>query len=105
MWEFVAMAFAAFLGASAQVLFRKGMPSVNLLLVGTGLLIYGIAFLINVLVYRSPGVQASKLYPVIALSYIFLAIMASIYLGEQLTWGKVVGAVCIIGGVVMMYAL
>lgn len=101
-WEIGLMALASLLGAGAQILFRKGMLSWQLTVIAIGLVLYGIGFLINMLVYRSGSIEASRLYPVIALSYLWVAVLAAIYLGERFTIGKMVGSLLIISGVAMM---
>jgi drug/metabolite transporter (DMT)-like permease len=96
------MAFAALLGAVAQILFKKSNPAFNLSLLTNwwlivGIALYGIGFIINLLAYRAG--DASVLYPVIALSYFFVVVLAAVFLGEPLTTKKVVGSLLIVGGV------
>jgi drug/metabolite transporter (DMT)-like permease len=102
MWYVVAMGFAALLGAIAQVLFKKGMATgkVVTFVLAAGIALYGVAFLINMWVYRA-GADASRAYPLIALSYVWLPLLAAVFLGEQLTAGKLVGGVIILVGVVV----
>lgn len=101
-----AMAFAAMLGATGQLALKKvsDVP-LGLMLFSwyTWLFIatYGVAVIINLLAYRAGG-QASYLYPIIATSYIWVVILAAIFLGEPLTAGKIVGSIVIVIGVAII---
>jgi undecaprenyl phosphate-alpha-L-ara4N flippase subunit ArnE len=100
----IAMVVASLLGATGQILFKKatgvGLVSKWMLF---GVALYGIGFLINIVAYKYG--DASKLYPIISFSYLFVAVLASIFLGEVLTWNKVVGACVIVCGVALMFFL
>jgi len=91
-------------GATAQVFFKKAMPLkfnpidliTNYWLV-SGFVLYGIAFVGYLLVLKYAPV--SELYPIIACSYIFVMILASIMLGESVTIKNFIGAIVIVIGV------
>ncbi|MDP3000879.1 MAG: hypothetical protein Q8N47_25575 [Bryobacterales bacterium] len=97
------------LGAAAQVLFKLGlklMPRVSPLAVLTnlplmaGLTLYGASTLLLVLALRDG--ELSLLYPVISLTYAWVAILSVILLGEQMDALKVAGIVAIIAGVALL---
>lgn len=107
-WAVIAMILASFLGSLGQMAFKwaagkfylsmDGIIGNTWLLVGAAL--YGIAVIINIMAYKTG--EVSRLYPLIACSYIFSVVLAALLLKESLTWGKVVGSVMIIGAVYLI---
>jgi drug/metabolite transporter (DMT)-like permease len=100
----LAMAVAALLGGIGQVAMKKasGIPLMQAL--GWLLLFascYGIGVIINYLVYRA-GAKVSVAYPVISLSYIFSAIIAWKFLGEQISATSITGMGLITLGVALI---
>lgn len=104
-WAIALVAFCTLLTASGQLLFKMGVDSVaptfigiitNLQLIG-GFLIYGLgaAILIVALKYG----ELSVLYPVIALSFVWVLILSSAVLGEPVGIMRSVGVFSIILGV------
>jgi drug/metabolite transporter (DMT)-like permease len=104
-----AMAGAAFLGAIGQIMLRlasdKFRLSVSGLLANWPLYIfvatYGVAVLINIWAYKAGG-KVAVIYPVIALSYIFAALIAWKFLGEPMTAWTWAGSIVIVAGVGMI---
>jgi drug/metabolite transporter (DMT)-like permease len=106
LWFMLAMAFAALLGAIGQISLKK-LSDVPLgamlfswytwLFIGT----YGAAVLINLAAYRYGG-KVSILYPVIATSYIWAAILAWKYLGESISGWTIAGIGAILIGVTLI---
>jgi uncharacterized membrane protein len=101
----LAMGFAAFLGAIGQIAMKKassGGLTIGELLTNWWLYaffgLYAVGVIINFFAYRWGG-KAGLLYPVIATSYLWVAIFAAIFLDEPLTAGKIVGCILIILGV------
>ena len=97
------------LGAAAQILFKFGlklMPRVSPLAVLTnlpllaGLTLYGASTLLLVLALRDG--ELSLLYPVISLTYAWVAILSVVWLGEQMDLLKASGIVVIIAGVALL---
>ncbi len=97
------------LGAAAQILFKFGlklMPRVSPLAVLTnlpllaGLTLYGASTLLLVLALRDG--ELSLLYPVISLTYAWVAILSVVWLGEQMDLLKAAGIVVIIAGVALL---
>lgn len=111
------------LGAAAQMLIKRGtttlgplvdsaagsivsqVPSVawkilsNLPLFG-GLACYGLSTMLLVLALRYG--ELSVLYPIIALTYVWVSILSVTMLGETLNIFKVVGLVLIVAGVAVL---
>lgn len=94
------------LGASAQIFLKKGMDGLDFSRLITfspiaiGLVLYGVAFLGYTIMLKFADV--SRLYPIIALSYIWVVIIAGVFVGEQITIQKVLGSAIIIFGVCLI---
>lgn len=95
------------LGGTAQIMLKKAMPlqlnPISLLTNGfliSGVALYGIAFIGYLAVLRYAPV--SQLYPIIATSYVFVVIIASIVLSEPMTISKLIGSVLVVGGVALI---
>jgi multidrug transporter EmrE-like cation transporter len=94
------------LGAAAQVLMKTGAnqlthPGVlgmiaNLPLMG-GYCLYGISTLLLVLALKDG--ELSLLYPVIALTYVWVTILSFLIFHDRINPPKLVGIVLIVGGV------
>jgi len=100
------MFVASILGAAGQMLFKKADVQFSAYALATnwfliaGMAIYGVGLVLNLLAYRYG--QVSLLYSFLAFSYVFVAVFAAFFLGEQLTWNKLAGAGVIVAGVTMM---
>lgn len=97
------------LGAAAQILFKFGlklMPQASPLAVLTnlplmaGLTLYGASTLLLVLALREG--ELSLLYPVISLTYAWVAALSVLWLGEQMDALKAAGILVIIAGVALL---
>jgi drug/metabolite transporter (DMT)-like permease len=102
MIDYVFLLVCAFLGALAQIFLKDGIVAFSIsqwwqpkLIYGLGL--YGFAMLLYLWVLKR--VSVSVAYPFIALSYIFVAMLASYWLGEPFTGIKLAGCLFIIVGV------
>ena len=94
------------IGAAAQILLRFGADNLNgaglegiltnVSLIG-GYACLGVNTLIVVIALR--GGQLSVLYPIIGLTYIWVAILAPMYFKDVINLPKIVGLVFIIAGV------
>ena len=97
------MAVAAILGSFGQILLKvvSGTPFKSMLVdwrtYGFAAC-YGFAVLLNIVVYRA-GMRIAVAYPMIALSYVFSAVLAWWLLGEQVNGWIVTGIVVIVVGV------
>lgn len=101
------------LGAAAQILMKYGLqvklpigPIAVLLAVATnipimtGFVLYGISTAILVMALRNQ--ELSILYPVISLTYVWVAILSLIVFGESMNTYKIAGLAIIVLGVAML---
>lgn len=99
-----AMAFAALLGATGQILLKIGSGKQLLQMIpwlaGFATL-YGVAVLINIWAYKAGG-KVTFVYPLISLSYIFSAVFAWKFLGEPITWTMAGGIALIMLGITLV---
>jgi drug/metabolite transporter (DMT)-like permease len=103
------MVIAAALGAIGQLFLRAASPSFAATVNGTVLnwplygfaVTYGIAVLLNILAYRMGG-STNSIYPIIATSYLFAAVLAAWWFLEPMGWKQWVGGMIIIAGVWLM---
>lgn len=104
-WVVVLVLFCALLGAVGQIFFKLASKSVTVNILSwvanwkliLGLFLYAVATVLFVMVLKFGNV--SILYPVIATSYIWVVIFASIFLKEPFGLVKWVGIFFIILGV------
>jgi len=105
LWAMIAVTLSTLLTSTAQLLFKIGSEKlafdISILLQNyplfLGFFLYGIAaaILIKSLKYG----ELSILYPLIALSYVWVTILSYFYLSEALTFYKIIGVFVIIMGV------
>lgn len=99
----LAMVFAAALGAAGQIFLKKASADMGIqmfmhLPIYGFIATYGLAVIINVLVYRF-GAKVSVAYPIISLSYVFAALLAWRFLGEQISPTTIIGICTIVIGI------
>jgi multidrug transporter EmrE-like cation transporter len=97
------------LGAAAQVLMKFGSmrmegfslaaAAVNLPLLG-GYALYGINTLLLMLALRDG--ELSKLYPIIALTYVWVTMLSAYFFQEAMTVWKIAGIAIIVAGVTVL---
>jgi multidrug transporter EmrE-like cation transporter len=94
------------LGAAAQILMKKGsthMEHFDVMQIVTNVpLFFGYAlYAINtvLLMFALRDGELSKLYPIIALTYVWVTVLSMYFFDEKLTWGKGVGIAIIVAGV------
>jgi drug/metabolite transporter (DMT)-like permease len=103
----VALVFCCtILGAGAQVLMKTGANQIthpgllgmiaNLPLLG-GYCLYGISTLLLVIALKDG--ELSLLYPVIALTYVWVTVLSFLIFHDQINRWKLLGIVLIVGGV------
>ncbi len=97
---------AAFVGALGQLLYKKGTlgkmrnpSSIAYFLIGMFLYI-GVTLLF-VLAYRLGG-SVSVLYPSYAATFVWGLVLARVFSGETINLPKVVGTICVIGGICLV---
>ena len=105
-WILVAVVCSMF-GAVGQLFFKKGSETLVFSLellknwqLGLGLLLYAIATIGFILVLKN--MKLSVAYPIIAFSYIFVALLSFFVLKEPFTAKMWIGTVVIVFGVVMI---
>lgn len=103
------MVVIAGIGAVGQIFFKKGSASfaLNLSLLTNWSFIfacclYGLALVLSMFAYKLADI--SILYPLMSLSYVFLIILAGIFLKEPITTLKMLGSLVIMIGVGLIAA-
>jgi drug/metabolite transporter (DMT)-like permease len=100
---YLVVIFCAFLGGIAQLLLKQGSGTAKGLwgyinpLVFAGLFLYGVSMLIYL--WALPQGEVSVIYPLIACSYVFVLILATVFLKEHLTVWKIIGSLGIVASV------
>lgn len=105
MWVILLVLLTAFLAAVGQLLFKWGAASVSFnlwswilnwqLIVGLGL--HGVGFILLVVALKYGNL--SILYPILATSYIWVAILSVQFLDEPFSIVQWVGVALIVGGI------
>ena len=104
-WAILLVLFCTLITASAQLLWKTGMnqfkPDVHSLLTNipllSGFVLYGIGAALLIIALR--GGELSVLYPFIATSFVWVALLSSAYLHESITLFKWGGIIFIIAGI------
>lgn len=105
LWTIALALVTALLAAVGQLFFKWGASSssfsmwswiLNWQLI-VGLALHGIGFVLLVIALRHGNL--SILYPVLATSYIWVALLSVHFLGEPLAWPQWLGVLLILGGV------
>lgn len=102
-WPYLVVAGCALLGGTAQVMLKKGADSFSIATLFSnyylvvGILLYGVAFIGYVFALRFG--KLSILYPLIALSYVFVLIGSRVFIHEPISMRQVMGSLVIIVGV------
>jgi len=105
-WIILLVLFCALLGATAQIMLKKGMIDFSWKYIFYnfslffGVFLYGSAFILYNITLKFEDV--SLVYPIIACSYIFVVILAYFFLKEPLSLNKFIGSVMIVSGVYMI---
>ena len=108
LWATVLVFLSTILTSSAQILWKIGSKSLtfNILSILTnyyimgGILIYIVAGALLILSFR--GGEVSVLYPIIAMSYIWVSLLSVKFLGETIDGWKSIGIISIIMGIVLI---
>lgn len=107
-WVIGLVAFCSILGAVGQIFFKlasKDLAFNVIALLGNwklilGLSLYGVASILFIVALRHGNV--SVLYPIIALSYVWVTILSTLFLGEVFPAYKWAGIAFILLGVVII---
>ena len=107
-WAMLLVFFTTLLTSSAQILWKIGSATlsfniVNILtnyyLIG-GVLLYIVGGVLLIISFR--GGEVSVLYPIIAMSYIWVSLLSVKFLGEIMDKFKWVGIATIIAGIIFI---
>ncbi len=97
------------LGAAAQILMKNGVnrmdhfsliQAVQNLPLMAGYCLYGINTLLLMLALRDG--ELSMLYPIIALTYVWVTMLSTYFFDEHITLPKIAGIMVIVGGVTVL---
>lgn len=108
LWAIGVVLFCAVLGSVGQILLKLGSASVsfklvswitNLKLIG-GISIYALAAVLFIFAIKHGNL--SVLYPLVATSYIWVAVLSIKFLGESFAFIKWIGIALIVSGVCLI---
>ena len=97
--------FTTLLTSAAQLLYKFGASGLNLSFAG---IVYNKFFILGTLIYFIAGALAflsfrngevTVIYPILATSYVWVAIFSVYLLGEKVNLFKIMGILTIVGGV------
>lgn len=97
--------FTTLLTSAAQLLYKFGASGLNLSFAG---IVYNKFFILGTLIYFIAGALAflsfrngevTVIYPILATSYVWVAIFSVYLLGEKVNLFKIIGILTIVGGV------
>ena len=99
------MVIGTFFTSSAQITYKMGASRLALSFQGTlgniplisGLVLYAISALIFIIVLKR--LELSVAYPLISLSFVWVALSSSFLLGESVSPANIIGIVLVIAGV------
>ena len=105
LWAILLVSFTTLLTSSAQILYKLGSSTLTLSFAGIlknyyfigGLVLYAIGGIFIIVSFR--GGEVSVLYPIIAMSYIWVSFMSQIFLNETMDFFKWFGILAIILGI------
>jgi drug/metabolite transporter (DMT)-like permease len=105
-WAIILMVFSTLAIASAQILYKQGLIQDQYLKVGVfiffGLFMYGVGALLIAMALK--GGELSVLFPIIALSYVFVNLASRALFNEPFTVVKWAGiAVIVVGATLVGY--
>lgn len=86
--------FCSVLGATGQLLFKISVSPINIIKLGAGFMCYGLAMVLYLASLRH--LELSVAYPLIALSYIGVAVGSYLWLGESWSLSKSIGSMGLI---------
>ena len=100
-WAIITMIICTLATSSAQLLYKQGLIQETIiktaLLIFFGLALYGMGAALLTIALK--GGELSVLYPIIAMSYVFVNIGSMIFFNENLTILKWAGVIVILIGV------
>ena len=108
LWAILLVLFTTLLTSSAQILYKLGSTNLTFSIVDllknyyliAGFIIYAIGGTLMIISFR--GGEVSVLYPIIAMSYIWVSLLSVKFLGEVMNKFKWIGVAGIIIGIVLI---
>jgi multidrug transporter EmrE-like cation transporter len=109
MQSIVLVFICTILGAAAQILMKNGvngmdhfelMRAITNVPLMAGYCLYGINTLLLMLALRDG--ELSTLYPIIALTFVWVTMLSTYFFDEPLSLNKIAGIMVIVGGVTVM---
>lgn len=101
-WAILVMFFVTILTSSAQVLYKFGSERLPELFTNypliAGLFLYGIGAVLMIIAFKAG--EVTVLYPIVATSYIWVAILSSYFFHDSINFLKIMGIALIFTGVV-----
>jgi drug/metabolite transporter (DMT)-like permease len=102
----ILMVLCTGLTSFAQIFYKKGSATLQPDLISiitnypliTGLFLYGIGAIM--MIYAFQRGEVTVLYPIVALSYIWVSLLASHFFGEQMNILKWIGIIFIVAGII-----
>ncbi len=107
-WAVMLMTMATLCNSAAQLIYKhsidvSGLDIIRLITNGwivLGLLLYGISGILLLVSLR--GGEASVLYPIYTLSFIWIAIGASVFFDEIIGMKSIIGMIAVITGIILI---
>lgn len=107
-WAILLMILATICNSSAQIIYKyaidnSGLDLIKLLSSGTiilGLIMYGISGILLIISLR--GGQASVLYPIYTLSFIWIALGAWWWFEEIIQTKSIIGMIAVVVGIILI---
>ena len=107
-WAIILVLFITALTSSAQLLYKLGADRLSsdlLMLLSNwplllGMLVYAIGAVLLIIALKHG--EVTILYPVIATSYIWVALLSWLLFGESLSYLKLIGIISIVVGIVLI---
>ena len=102
MWAIWVMVFVTLLTSVAQVLYKFGAAKLPVILTNyhilLGLVLYAIGAVLMIIAFKAG--EVTFLYPIVATSYIWVALMSSYFFSDAINYLKILGIALIFFGVV-----
>lgn len=108
LWAIGVVLFCTLLTSTAQIFYKFAaeklsfnvlsiITNVNLLM---GMLLYAVGGILIILSFR--GGEVSVLYPIVAMSYIWVSFLSIYFLGETINLYKWIGIITIVSGIALI---
>ena len=107
-WAIALMVLCTAFTSFAQILYKLGSAKLDLTIAGTilnlplisGMVLYGLGAIIMIIAFS--GGDVSALYPVVATSYVWVALLSVYFFHESLSVLKLSGIAIVIAGIIFI---